>query len=153
MGYADEYESVRPIQASDVTEVLRLMGPLMEKGILIQRNAEQILEKKDDYVVYEVDGSVHACGALHDWGEAQGEIAALATDPLYADLGLGRRIVGYLIERARKRSFRRVFVLTTRTHDWFEYLGFREISVEELPEKKRKVYNQERRSKVFALDL
>jgi amino-acid N-acetyltransferase len=153
MVYADEYESVRPLQASDVTEVLRLMGPLMEKGILIQRNAEQILEKKDDYVVYEVDGSVHACGALHDWGEAQGEIAALATDPLYADLGLGRRIVGYLIERARKRSFRRVFVLTTRTHDWFEYLGFREISVEELPEKKRKVYNQERRSKVFALDL
>ncbi|WP_304221372.1 amino-acid N-acetyltransferase [Gracilinema caldarium] len=153
MVYADEYESIRPLKPADITEVLRLMGPLMEKGILIQRNAEQILEKKDDYVVYEVDGSVHACGALHDWGEDQGEIAALATDPQYTDLGLGRRIVGYLIDRARKRNFRRVFVLTTRTHDWFEYLGFREIPVEQLPEKKRKVYNQERKSKVFALDL
>lgn len=153
MVYADEYESIRPLKTGDVTEVLRLMGPLMEKGILLQRNAEQILEKIDDYVVYEVDGSVHACGALHDWGEAQGEIAALATDPNYTDLGLGRRIVGFLIDRARKRGFRRVFVLTTRTHDWFEYLGFREIPVEALPEKKRRVYNQERRSKVFALDL
>ncbi|HRU27568.1 MAG TPA: GNAT family N-acetyltransferase, partial [Treponema sp.] len=153
MVYADEYESIRPLKTGDVTEVLRLMGPLMEKGILLQRNAEHILEKIDDYVVYEVDGSVHACGALHDWGEAQGEIAALATDPNYTDLGLGRRIVGFLIDRARKRGFRRVFVLTTRTHDWFEYLGFREIPVEALPEKKRRVYNQERRSKVFALDL
>jgi len=153
MVYADEYESIRPLQPADVTEVLRLMEPLMEKGILIQRNAEQILKKKDDYVVYEVDGSIHACGALHDWGEAQGEIAALATDPLYSDLGLGRMIVGYLIERARKGSFRRVFVLTTRTHDWFEYLGFREIPVDQLPEKKRRLYNQERKSKVFALDL
>lgn len=153
MVYADEYESIRPFQSSDVTEVLRLMGPLMEKGILLQRNAEQILEKKDDYVVYEVDGSIHACGALHDWGEDQGEIAALATDPQYTDLGLGRRIVGFLIDRARKRAFRRVFVLTTRTHDWFEYLGFREIPVDQLPEKKRRLYNQERRSKVFALDL
>lgn len=153
MVYADEYESIRSLTQNDVTEVLRLMGPLMEKGILLRRNAEQILEKKDDYVVYEVDGSVHACGALHDWGEDQGEIAALATDPEYTDLGLGRRIVGYLIDRARKRGFHRVFVLTTRSHDWFEYLGFREIPVSELPEKKRKVYNQERKSKIFALDL
>jgi len=153
MVYADEYESIRPLKTGDVTEVLRLMGPLMEKGILLQRNAEHILEKIDDYVVYEVDGSVHACGALHDWGEAQGEIAALATDPNYTDLGLGRRIVGFLIDRARNRGFRRVFELPTRTHDWFEYLGFREIPVEALPEKKRRVYNQERRSKAFALDL
>lgn len=153
MVYADEYESIRPLKPADVTEVLRLMSPLMEKGILVQRNSDEILEKKDDYVVYEIDGSVHACGALHDWGEAQGEIAALATDPHYTDLGLGRRIVGYLIDRARKRGFRRVFVLTTRTHDWFEYLGFREISVDQLPPKKRNVYNQERKSKIFALDL
>ncbi|MDR2479679.1 MAG: GNAT family N-acetyltransferase, partial [Treponema sp.] len=96
---------------------------------------------------------VHACGALHDWGESQGEIAAVATDPLFADLGLGRRIVGYLIEKARKNHMRRVFALTTHTQDWFEALGFREASVESLPEQKRKIYNQNRKSKVFALEL
>jgi amino-acid N-acetyltransferase len=153
MVYADEYESIRPLHSRDLPDVLRLMEPLMQRGILVRRSAEQIQEKKDDYVVYEMDGSVHACGALHDWGEKQGEIAAMATDSLYADLGLGRRVMGCLIERARKKGFRRVFVLTTHTQDWFESLGFREASVESLPERKRRLYNQSRKSKVFALEL
>ncbi len=153
MVYADEYESIRPLLAGDVPEVLRLMEPLMEKGILLRRSAEQVLEKKDDYAVFEVDDSVHACAALHDWGEGQGEIAALATDPAYTDLGLGRRIVRYLIDRAAKAGFRRVFVLTTRTHDWFELLGFREVPVASLPERKRRFYDANRKSMVFALDI
>ena len=125
----------------------------MQKGILVRRNPEQIQEKRDDYSVLEIDGSIRACGALHDWGEFQGEIAAVATEPNYTDLGLGRKIVGFLIEKAKKNNFRRVFVLTTQSQDWFESLGFKEASVDSLPEKKRKVYDQARKSKVFALDL
>jgi amino-acid N-acetyltransferase len=66
-------------------------------------------------------------------------------------MGLGRRIVKFLIDRARKEEFRRVFVLTTRTHDWFEFLGFKEVAAESLPE--RKNYDRSRNSKVFALNL
>jgi amino-acid N-acetyltransferase len=153
MLYSDEYEAIRPLRSRDIPVILRLMDPLVRQGILVKRSAEQILEKKQDFAVFEIDGSVHACGALHDWGEAQGEIAAIATDPLYADMGMGRRIVGYLIDRARKKGLRRVFVLTTHTQDWFEFLGFRELDVEQLPEKRRKIYDCGRRSKVFALDL
>jgi amino-acid N-acetyltransferase len=153
MIYTDEYDSVRQLHSKDLPDILRLMEPLMQKGILIRRNAEQIQEKKDDYSVLEVDGSIRACGALHDLGESQGEIAAVATDPNYTDLGLGRRIVGYLVEKARKNNLRRVFVLTTQSQDWFELLGFKEASVDSLPEKKRKVYDQTRKSKVFALEL
>jgi len=153
MIYADEYESIRPLTAVDIPEVLRLMEPLMERGVLLRRSPEEVLDKLDDYVVYEVDGSIHACGALHDWGESQGEIAAIATDGDYAELGLGRRIVRFLIERAGKRNLRRVFVLTTRTHDWFELLGFREAAISSLPEKKRRLYDERRKSKAFALDI
>jgi amino-acid N-acetyltransferase len=153
MVYADEYESIRTFHSGDLPDILRLMEPLMQKGILIRRGAEQIQEKKDDYAVFDIDGSVHACGALHDWGEGQGEIAAIATDPLYGELGLGRRMVGYLIEKARKSGMSRVFVLTTHTQDWFETLGFREAPVESLPERKQKTYDLKRKSKVFALDL
>jgi amino-acid N-acetyltransferase len=153
MVYADEYESIRTFHSGDLPDILRLMEPLMQKGILIRRGAEQIQEKKDDYAVFDIDGSVHACGALHDWGEGQGEIAAIATDPLYGDIGLGRRMVGYLIDKARKSGISRVFVLTTITQDWFETLGFMEAPVESLPERKRKLYDLKRKSKVFALDL
>ncbi|MDR3166749.1 MAG: amino-acid N-acetyltransferase [Treponema sp.] len=153
MVYADEYESIRPLKGADIPDLLRLMEPLMLQGILVRRYAEDVREKEGDYVVFEIDGSIHACGALHDWGEGQGEIAALATDPVYADMGLGRRIVRYLIDRAIKQGFRRVFVLTTHTQDWFEFLGFKECTVESLPEKKRRNYDRRRKSKIFALEI
>jgi len=153
MIYADAYESIRLFRSGDLPDVLRLMEPLMQTGILIRRTAEQIQEKRNDYVVFEIDGSIHACAALHDWGEGQGEIAAVATDPLYSGMNLGRRIVSYLIEKARKNRMNRVFVLTTQTQDWFESLGFREAPTESLPERKRQAYDQSRKSKVFALEL
>jgi amino-acid N-acetyltransferase len=153
MVYADDYESIRPLRAQDIPDILRLMEPLMQQGVLVRRRSEDIHEKKGDYAVFEVDGSVHACGALHDWGESQGEIAAVTTDPAYADMGLGRRIVRYLIDRAKKQGFRRVFILTIRAQDWFELLGFKECPVESLPERKRRGYDKQRGSKVYALDL
>jgi len=153
MVYTDEYESIKPLRSRDLPDILRIMEPFMKSGILIRRTAELIQEKKEDYAVFEIDGSVHACGALHDWGENQGEIAAVASDPLYSGMNLGRRIVGFLIEKARKKGMSRVFVLTTATQDWFETLGFRESRLESLPEKKRKVYDKNRNSKVYALEL
>jgi amino-acid N-acetyltransferase len=153
MVYTDEYESIKPLRSRDLPDILRIMEPLMKSGILLRRTAELIQEKRDDYAVFEIDGSVHACGALHDWGENQGEIAAVASDPLYSGMNLGRRIVGYLIEKARKKGMNRVFVLTTATQDWFEALGFREARLDSLPEKKRRVYDQSRKSKVYALEL
>jgi amino-acid N-acetyltransferase len=153
MIHADEYETIRPLENGDIPSILRLMAPLVQQGNLIRRTAEDIQEKKEDYVVCRIDGSIHACGALHDWGESQGEIAAVATDPIYTDMGLGRRIVHYLIDRAMKEGLQRVFVLTTRTHDWFESLGFKECSVESLPERRRNQYDHNRKSKIFALEL
>jgi len=153
MIYADEYESIRPLHTRDLPDILRLMEPPMQTGILVRRTAEQIAEKKADYVVFEIDGSVHACGALHDWGEGQGEIAAVATEPLYTGMNLGRRIVSYLIEKARKAHMTRVFVLTTQTQDWFESLGFHEATVDSLPAQKRTAYDHGRKSKIFALEL
>ncbi|MDR3019736.1 MAG: amino-acid N-acetyltransferase [Treponema sp.] len=153
MVYTDEHDAIRPLKSSDMPDILRLMEPLMQKGCLIRRNPEEIQEKKNDYSVFEIDGSIRACGALHDWGEAQGEIAAVATDPQYTDLGLGKNIVGFLVEKAKKSQMKRVFALTTQSQDWFEALGFKETAVETLPEQKLKLYDQSRKSKVFALEL
>jgi amino-acid N-acetyltransferase len=153
MVYADEYESIRALHSKDIPDILRLMEPLMQEGFLIWRSPEDIESKKDDYVVLEIDSQIRACGALHDWGENQGEIAALAIDPHYAELGFGRRMIRYFLGRAEKKGFSRVFALTTRTHDWFESLGFRESPVEMLPQKKRVLYDKTRNSKVFTLDL
>ena len=153
MVYANEYEAIRGIKSRDIPDMLRIMEPLMQQGVLIRRKAEDIRNKKEDYAVFEIDAKIHACGALHEWGEGQGEIAAIATDADYAAMGLGSRIVRFLIEKAKRQNLKRVFVLTTTTQDWFESLGFNEAQVETLPKKKLNLYDRSRNSKVFALDL
>jgi amino-acid N-acetyltransferase len=152
MIYADEYEAVRPLKTQDIPDVLRIMEPLMQQGVLVRRTMEDIQEKKEDYYIFAIDGKAHACGALHVW-EDQGEIAAVAVDSAYGDMGLGSRVVRYLVSKASKEGLRRVFVLTTKTEDWFLALGFTESDPQSLPEARQKTYNTERKSKVFALEL
>ncbi|MDR0552238.1 MAG: amino-acid N-acetyltransferase [Spirochaetaceae bacterium] len=153
MIYADEQDLIRPMRSSEVPDVLHLMEPYVRRDILVRRSVDDIQEKKDDYVVLAIDDSIRACGALHDWGEGAAEIAALASDPAFTEMGLGRRIVDYLLTKARKAGFKRAFVLTTRTQDWFEAYGFAETPIDSLPARKRALYNPERKSKAYALDL
>jgi amino-acid N-acetyltransferase len=124
----------------------------MRQGALIRRTPDDILGKKEDFFVFGIDGRTHACGALHRYG-GEGEIAAIAVDPGYADMGLGRRMVGFLISKAKKDGLKKVFVLTTQTQDWFETLGFVEGSKDSLPVERQKTYNSERNSNVFVLEL
>src|SRR5215813_12493937 len=142
-----EYESIRPMKVEDIGDVLRLMQPLIEEGILIHRSEADLMARQGDFVVYSIDDVVHACGALHDFGEGQAEIAAIATNPVYSHLSMGRKILSYLVEKAERMGLTRVFVLTTRTVDWFEQMGFVEASLESLPPRKRDAYNHARKSR------
>jgi amino-acid N-acetyltransferase len=149
----NDYESIRPMKADDIGDVLRLMQPLVQEGVLITRSEDELTARHADFVVYSIDDVVHACGALHDYGEGQGEIAAIATNPVYGHLSMGRKIVSYLIEKAARLGMTRVFVLTTRTIDWFEQLGFVETDLASLPARKAETYDPVRKSRIFALDL
>lgn len=149
----NDYESIRPMQADDIGDVLRLMRPLMAEGILVQRTNSELMARQADYAVYAIDDVVHACGALHDFGDGQGEIAAIATNPVYSHLSMGRKIVSYLLEKAERQGMTRVFALTTRTVDWFEQLGFVEVDLQSLPARKRETYDHARKSRILALEL
>ena len=153
MVYGNDYESIRPMKADDIGDVLRLMQPLIQEGILVQRTEDDLMARQSDFVVYSIDDVVHACGALHDYGDGQAEIAAIATNPVYSHLSMGRKIVSYLVDKAAKLGMTRVFVLTTRTIDWFEQLGFVETDLESLPARKRDSYDRARKSRIFALQL
>ncbi len=153
MIYTNEYENIRPMGVDDVAEVLRLMQPLVDKRVLLPRSEEDIAEAAGDYVVYETDGTVHGCAALHHRSAHAGEIAAVAVDERFAHLSIGRRLVAYLLDRARARGFKRVVALTTATSDWFESLGFRQGAVAELPEERRRSYDPGRNSRIYVLDV
>ncbi|MFW5784361.1 MAG: amino-acid N-acetyltransferase, partial [Spirochaetota bacterium] len=153
MVHANQYQSIRSMQRSDVPDVYRLMQPLVRKGLLVSRTEQDIHEQIDDYVVFETDGMVHGCGALHLFDENQGEIAGLAVDDSYGRFGIGQRIVRFLIEGARRAGLDQVFVLTTQASDWFEQLGFRQGTVNDIPQSKRACYDYSRNSRILLYDL
>jgi len=91
--------------------------------------------------------------ALHQHGDDQAEIAAVAVDSRYRGSGIGRRMVSYLVSKARERGLKQIFVLTTRTADWFEQMGFQRADISAIPEKRRITYNIDRNSVVLVYPL
>jgi amino-acid N-acetyltransferase len=153
MVHANEYESVRPMQVRDVPEVIRLMQPLVESGVLIHRSEKDVRNRYRDFVVFEIDGTVRACGALHRLSESECEIAGIAVDEHFSQLGIGQKIVSYLMEQARGASYGRIIVLTTQAWDWFRSLGFREGQLGDIPRSRRATYDPQRRSRVLLYDI
>ncbi|MCG8479489.1 MAG: amino-acid N-acetyltransferase [Spirochaetales bacterium] len=149
MVHGNVYQSIRPMRLEDVGKVHNLLQPLAASGVLVARSPDDIATRYADFVVHETDGRIHGCGALHEYANGEAEIAALAVDSHYEELGIGRRIVLYLMERARAMRLPAVFVLTTRTIDWFESIGFSRVEVDRLPEEKRRRYDADRRSVVL----
>jgi amino-acid N-acetyltransferase len=153
MVYSNRYGGIRQMRIDDVSDVLRIMAPFVERAILLPRTEAQLKESVQDFIVFEVDDSVHACAALHHFPGKVGEIAGIAVDEQYLHLGVGPKLVDYLCEQARRAGLSRVFVLTTQTGDWFQKLGFEEADPSALPEKKRKAYDLQRRSRIYVKPL
>ncbi len=153
MVYSNQYSGIRSMRYDEVGEVLRVMKPFVDKNILLPRTESMIEESLNDFIVFEIDGAVHASCALHVHPEGVGEIAAVAVDSSYSHLGVGPKMIEFLCERAKKMGLNKVFVLTTRTSDWFLGMGFEEGVVSDLPEKKRTAYNYSRNSRIFIKNI
>ncbi len=151
MIYTGGYGKVRPMVQIDIPSVLAIMRPFIESGKLLPRTEEQLAANLADYVVFELDGGVHACAALHFYEDGQAEIAAVAVDENYAHMGIGPKLMDNLIEQAEQANASSIFIMTTQTADWFEQLGFEEDSIDSLPEERRAIWNRARNSKVFRL--
>jgi amino-acid N-acetyltransferase len=149
MFYLDAYDHVHPAQASDIPEILRIMQPYVDEGVLVQRTADDIGRDLAYYTVYKVDDVLHGCGALKPIGPGAAELLALVVDPAYAGRGTGGKIVDYLVQKARKAGIKKVFLLTTQSSDFFLRMGFREAPVTSLPSVRRKTWNQTRNSRVL----
>lgn len=153
MIYSSNYGKIRAMRREDISQVLSLIRPFVIDEILLPRTETQLESSYSDYIVYEIDGAIRACSALHIYDRTQAEIAAVAVDKTFAHIGIGPKMIAYLIEKAKSINLESVFILTTQTADWFESQGFKADSIESLPEKRRQEWNPKRGSKVFRLKL
>jgi len=153
MVYANQYEQIRRVHNDEIPVVLRIMEPWVQAGHLLRRTHGELLDEIDSIYVYEVDGALHGSVCFQPYNEHQAEIAGLAVDEQYVELGIGGQLVSYIIDMARAQGFKELFVLTTQAFDWFRQLGFEQKDISALPEKKRLAYDPRRGSRVLSISI
>ena len=150
----ENLESLREATPDDVGGLLTLIEPLESDGTLVRRGRHQIERDIDHFSVIEHDGVLFGCAALYAYpAERIGEMACLTVSPEAQGSGDGERLLKRIEQRARARGLTRIFVLTTRTEHWFLKRGFVKVTVDDLPEDRRRLYNWQRKSLVLMKQL
>ncbi|MGF6568773.1 N-acetylglutamate synthase [Paraburkholderia fungorum] len=150
----ENLESLREATPDDVGGILSLIEPLESDGTLVRRGRHQIERDIDHFSVIEHDGVLFGCAALYPYTQERiGEMACLTVAPEAQGTGDGERLLKRIEQRARARGLTRIFVLTTRTEHWFLKRGFVKVTVDDLPEDRRRLYNWQRKSLVLMKQL
>nr|MCH9673849.1 amino-acid N-acetyltransferase [Gammaproteobacteria bacterium] len=154
MVYVDPYDDTRRANHQDVPGMSALIRPLEERGILVPRTQDHLDADIEKFVVMERDGAIIACAAVFPSADPSfAELACLAVHPDYRAGERGDALLRWVEEDARAGGADQLFVLTTRTEDWFRERGFRPSSVDDLPSDRRLTYNPERNSRVLIKKL
>lgn len=113
---------MRRARTSDVAEIRRLVAPLADRRVLLEKEAVAYFESLQQFRVAEDDdGTVVGCGALHVMWEDIAEVRTLVTNMQGA--GVGHALLEQLLEEARDIGVKRVFCLTFEV-DFFSRHGF-----------------------------
>ncbi|MDA8336893.1 MAG: N-acetyltransferase [Peptococcaceae bacterium] len=103
-------------------------------GLMLARSLSMLYESIREFTVAVVDNKVIGTGSLHIVWKDLAEVRALTVDPAYARQGIGRDLVGALLNEARDLGIPRVFALTYK-EEFFRKCGFALVPKEELPQK------------------
>jgi amino-acid N-acetyltransferase len=126
---------LRKANIEDAQTIHRIINHWAEKNLLLPRSLNQIYEHIRDYWVWQDADKVVATGALHIVGwQRLAEIKSLAVSVDYQHQGIGRKIVDRCLQEATEMKLAKVFALTFAPR-FFEKMGFKEISKNELPHK------------------
>ena len=145
----ESLENIREAKPDDIGALIALIEPMEQEGILVHRPRELLEREIEQFSIMLHDNIIVGCAALYPHSDEEAELACLAVSPEHREWGYGEQLMKRIEKRAKKMGIKRLCVLTTRTEHWFVERGFRLGTVDDLPAKKRDMYNYQRRSKVL----
>jgi amino-acid N-acetyltransferase len=151
---AEPYEETRTAAIDDVAGLLGLLEPLEAQGVLVRRSRELLETEIEHFTLMERDGMVVACAAFYPYPEeSMAELACVVVHPEYQGSNRGDHLLTYMEEKAVQLGIEQLFILTTQSAQWFKERGFSLGDLGDLPMQKRKLYNYQRKSKVFIKNI
>lgn len=134
MGTKTSVGVVRKAKPKDAVKIHALVNEYAREGLLLPVSLNSLYDNIRDFWVYEEEGEIVGCAALHIVWEDLAEIRSLAVNREYHGRGIGKKLVLRCLEEAKEFDLKRVFVLTYQV-EFFKKLGFREWNKQLLPHK------------------
>ncbi len=125
---------IREAEEKDIETIFNLLKQYALQGIILERDREDISNNLHTFIVAEIDGLLKGVVTFYDYGKNLKEIRSLAVESNSLGMGIGKKLLQSVVERIRKNSNARIFVLTYKP-EFFKKNNFVEISKEEFPEK------------------
>jgi amino-acid N-acetyltransferase len=112
-----------------------LMREEVLSGIILPRSNDEIATNIRSYTLAVEEGKLVGLSALHIHAPQLAEVRSIIVDKNLRGRGIGKEIVGRLLEEGRSLGLKQVFTLTYEKK-FFQKLSFREIPKESLPTSK-----------------
>ena len=125
---------IRKATVEDVPHMESLIAHYAAEGLMLPRTEKSLYENVHCFAVAEVDGQVVGTAGLHVLWKDLAEIRSLAVKPGFQGQGIGRYLVGSLVDEAHHLRITRVLSLTYQI-EFFHKLGFSTVEKETLPHK------------------
>ncbi len=133
---------IRPATIHDVPRIQEIINSHAELGRMLFKSIAQVYESLRDFAVYEIDGEMTGVGSAMGrlvgctalsiiWADLA-EVRSLAVDEEFRGRGIGRRLVEWSADEARRLQIRRLMTLTYE-QAFFEKLGFEVVGKDSLP--------------------
>ena len=152
MIYANEYQAVRRALKKDVRAIRNLIRESVEQEEIVKRSRVDIISQLHDYYVFQIDGNIVGCVALHvQPGGETAELACLSVSGAHENIGIGQKLMTFAEEAAKQKGVKKIFLLSTRAFNYFQQKGgYKEGSPNDLPPARREKYDASgRNSKVL----
>jgi amino-acid N-acetyltransferase len=156
MIYANEYQAVRRALKKDVQAIRNLIRESVEQEEIVKRTRMDIVQHLADYYVFQIDGKVVGCVALHiQAGGELAELACLSVSGANENMGIGQKLMLFVEDAARHKGVKQIYLLSTRAFNYFQQKGgYKEGHANDLPISRREKYEASgRNSKVLVKTL
>ncbi len=127
--------SIEKPTVSDAEQIKKIVDYFAKKQDILPRSIEDIVERIREFVVAKDNGIVIGTSSLRLYYPDLGEIRTITVYDKYQHKHIGRMLVDFDINEAKKLNIKRLFALTFRKK-FFESMGFKFIDKKELPLKK-----------------
>ena len=121
---------------SDILQMQELVSQDVKDGVILERNNDEVSTNIRSYILAKDGEKVVGYAALHIHSPRLAEIRSLIVSTDYRGLDIGKKIVLFTLDEAKKLGVEEDVLVLTYLPNFFLKLDFEEISKESIPEHK-----------------